>query len=243
MYVRKGCHKHCRRSAKSCHDDCCLLELFFVEVDASHTLLRDNGHTLMESFLETQYFTCTDLYRLNLCHIYLKSRILIGNLQSGRRQQFTWSLARPTTTRIVQWPPMAKTSVSVRKILDPMERGTEAGISKPWSTQGQHHNAHHSSTERTPWTLDWRTTQVPTIMEFLRIYWRQDYLSCRSYGSISGVGPPRGRWWGSKIDISFHFILWWSMVLRVFCVQKNWDRSFRFLWSVFVLCNLTHRTN
>ena len=29
---------------------------------------------------------------------------------------------------------------------------------------------------------------------------------CRSYGSISGVGPPRGGWWGSKIDITFLFI-------------------------------------
>ena len=30
-------------------------------------------------------------------------------------------------------------------------------------------------------------------------------LRCPSYGSISGVGPPRGELWGSKIDIDFNF--------------------------------------
>ena len=38
--------------------------------------LRANNNALMESFLDTHNFSDTDLYRLNLCCIYLKVELL-----------------------------------------------------------------------------------------------------------------------------------------------------------------------
>ena len=48
-----------------------IAEIHIDNLRVPHTL-RENDHTLMESFLETQNFTCTDLYRLDLWRIYLR---------------------------------------------------------------------------------------------------------------------------------------------------------------------------
>ena len=50
-------------------------EIHIINLHVTHAL-RENDHTLMESFLETQHVTCTELYCLNLCRIYLRVEFL-----------------------------------------------------------------------------------------------------------------------------------------------------------------------
>ena len=65
----------------------------------------------MGFFLETQNFTCTDLYRLNLCHTYLRVEFLseICNLEGENLLPEVWQGRQPQESfNDLLWPKKAR---------------------------------------------------------------------------------------------------------------------------------------
>ena len=73
--------------------------------------LRENDKALMESLLETQHFTCTDLYCLNLCRIYLRVEFLseFCNAEGDNILPEVWQGQQPhkLTSNLLLWPKQA----------------------------------------------------------------------------------------------------------------------------------------
>ena len=125
-----------------------------VEMIRVRKALRQQDHMLMESFLATHHYTCNDLYRRNLCRLYLRAEFLseICNPVGDNITPGVWQGRRPHELTIATFYGQNKRVRSRNHGL--YGEGTQAGAPKPRSPSSQQSFATVVNVPLRPWICE-----------------------------------------------------------------------------------------